>query len=100
MSIVGGVEFRRDPIIAWKIESDGAGPMPVTLGRVQISLDATHVIVAPDGKVMDNEEGRGKSDTVEDYIQRVQAGDDKRVEQEREQKAKQPRVGRLIIPSA
>jgi hypothetical protein len=98
LSIVDGVEFRRDPIIAWKIESDEAGPVPITSRRSQIALDETHVIVTPDGKVVDNDESRGKGDTIEGYIQRVQQGDDKRDEQERDRKAKQP-VAAMASPA-
>ena len=99
LSIAGGVEFRRDPIIAWKIESPEAAPVPIVARQLQIPLDELHVIVTPDGKVVDNDESRGKGDTIEGYIQRVQQGEDKRDELERDRKAKQP-VAAMASPAS
>jgi hypothetical protein len=90
LTIVGGVEFRRDPIIAWRIEAFEVGPVPITSARVPIPLDENHVIVTPDGKVVDAEERRGEGDNVEGYIQRVQQCEDKRDQELRDQKATRP----------
>src|ERR1700691_1998940 len=86
LSIVGGVEFRRDPIIAWRIEASEVAPMPITSARLQIPLDENHVIVTPDGNVVDDEERRGEGDNVEGYIRRMQQFEDKRDQEKRDQK--------------
>jgi hypothetical protein len=91
LSIVGGVESRRDPIIAWKIESDEVGPLPITSSRVQTPLDANHVIVTPEGRVVTDNPGQGTPDNVESYLHRMLLTEDKKEELEQNEKK-----GRLI----
>jgi hypothetical protein len=95
LSIVGGVESRRDPIIAWKIENDEAGPLPITSARAQTPLDENHVIVTPEGRVVTDNPGRGNPDNVETYLHRLLLREDKKDEH-----AQKEKTGRLISSRA
>lgn len=97
LSIVGGVQSRKDPIIAWKIESDGASPVPITAAKVQIPIDENHVIVTPEGRIVDDDEGRGQGDNIEHYIRRMQQIEDKKIQRDRDQKAGRSSI---LLPSA
>jgi hypothetical protein len=95
LSIAGGVESRRDPIIVWKIESDEVGPLPITAARAQTPLDENHVIVTPEGRVITDHSVRGSPDNVETYLHRMLLKEDKKDERSQNEK-----TGRLISSRA